>query len=94
MARVKPGRAPGDPWVIAAEDEAERALLAFCLARQAGTLVLDGANYPVQKEALIVPDSSSEANLHRVREAFQRAAAAHQRAMARRRKFDVVDTSK
>lgn len=91
MARVEPRPAPAGPWVIVADDDAERELLAFCRAQKDGSLVLDGAYYWVEGDEVIVPDTISEEGLRRVREALERSAASHQQAIWRRQGFAAVD---
>lgn len=93
MARVEARPAPAGPWVIVADDDAERELLAFCRTQQGGSLVIDGAYYPVLGDELIVPDTISTEGLRRVREALERSAASHQQAIWRRQGFSTTDPS-
>jgi hypothetical protein len=91
MARVEARPAPAGPWVIVADDDVERELLAFCRVHQGGSLVIDGAYYGVSGDEVIVPDTISREGLRRVREALERSAASHQKAIWRRQGFSTVD---
>jgi hypothetical protein len=94
MAHVEPRPSPAGPWVIVADSDTERELLAYCRAEQEGSLVLDEAYYLVQGDDVIVPDSISEEGLRRVCEALEHSSASHQQATWRRQGFSLVNPSK
>lgn len=86
MARVEHG---SRGRFILPETDEERALIAHG-AEHGHTLVLLEGYYPVQDQALVLPDTANREAAQRVCTAFEHAASTHQQAVRRRERFRLL----
>ncbi len=82
----------GPAWVIVAENDEEKALLAHGRSQGGAVTLLEGF-YSVRDDALLLPSRSNASNARRVCAAFERAAQAHREAQRRRGGFRLVKSS-